>query len=202
MKKYLGVFVIGLVASMSVAGVALADDHEEAPEATIATPQIIFDEETGTITIGLPLDGEENDCGPEEPGGEIAEGGDDGADPTDDAITDDGDEATTYGPGDCIEFVVDHPSGKMHHGAIVSSVAKNLHPSMLDGFKKGEIMRKAARGEYVEGEGEAVESEPKAKKDKSSKDKAAKDKGGKPLKHDKAAKGSSKVKPGKAKNRR
>lgn len=186
LKKPSALVAIALVASLSVAGMAAAAESDDGEEGVIVTPQIIVDEQNGLILIGLPVDGELPECGdesPEEPG-EVR------GDSTDD------DAGDAYGPGDCIEIVMNHPSGKTHHGAVVSSVAKSLHPSTLDGIKKGEIMRYVAKaGKVDDGEGsddgEASGAKDNVKKDKVKKDKPAK------VKKDKAAKSNN----GKAKGK-
>lgn len=133
-KKSVGFLALTLVISMLFVGAAVATVGPDHPDTGSQPPSIVVDEEAGTVTIGLPLDGELPDCGV------------DGTEPPlqDDEV-DGTDAAMTYGPGDCIEIPIDHPSGKTHHGAIVSTVARNLHPSMLDGIKKGQIMRWVAK---------------------------------------------------------
>ena len=147
MKKSIGIMLLVLVALMSFVGAAVANgDDVDDPEAAITTPMVVVDEEAGTVTIALPVDGELPPCPPEEPGG----GDEPGADGAETAAGDD-EEGASYGPGSCIELTIEHPSGKTHHGAVVSTVAKSLHPSMLDGMKKGEIMRWVAKtGELPE----------------------------------------------------
>lgn len=212
MKKSFGLLVVAMVASMSFAGVALAEDTEESPEGTMLAPVIIVDEETGTITIGLPADGEVPECGPEEPvdpggdpGDPVDEAVDEGGDPVDEGGDpgDEGADPETYGPGDCIEFVIEHPSGKMHHGAMVSTVAKNLHPSMLEGFKKGHIMRHVAKTGKVDDGGDDDDDDDggasaalKVKKDKPLKAKVEK------VEKDKTNRGQSKTKANRGKHNR
>ena len=156
MKRSFGVIIVAVVASMAMAGMALAEDAEETAEREMLTPTVFVDEETGTVYVGLPPtedDGEDPwKCPPpEEPAEEGGEPAEVPAD-IDEGDGDDGDEGEAvepvmYKPGDCIEFVIEHPSGEMHHGAIVSTVAKGLHPSTLkeSGYKKGEIMRLVAK---------------------------------------------------------
>lgn len=154
MNRSIGILLVALVAFMSFIGAAVANDDVEEPEGSITTPMIVVDEEAGTITIALPVDGTLPECGddgdePGEPVGDDAGDGNEGED----------DEPESYGPGDCIDLILDHPSGKTHHGAIVSTVAKSLHPSTLDGIKKGEIMRWVAKGGGDDG-GEEPTEEP------------------------------------------
>ncbi|MCP3976481.1 MAG: hypothetical protein GY720_18495 [bacterium] len=152
MRKSFGVIVVALVAAMSFAGVALAEEADGDSESQIAAPVVVVDEESGLVRIAIPIDGElPEGC---------LEDDDETLTQDDDAEGDDGDEAAdpeetvTYGPGDCIEFVIEHPSGKTHHGAVVSTVAKNLHPSMLNGIKKGEIMRMVAKTGKIADDGD------------------------------------------------
>lgn len=181
---------------MSFVGAAVANDEVEDPEGTITTPLILVNEEEGTITIALPMDGMAPECGDE--GGD--EGGDDGGEPGE-PVDDEGaeeaegeDEPESYGPGDCIEFILDHPSGKTHHGAVVSTVAKSLHPSMLDGMKKGEIMRWVAKGGSDDPTVEPTEeTEKPAKRDKPEKPEKQ-DKSDKPGKDDNPGKKDKPVK--------
>lgn len=154
MKRSVGLLIAALVVTMSVAGSALAEDGGDDPAVAIVTPEIIVDLENGTIVIALPVDGELPECSVEDGGDELV----------DDAVVgdpDDESEDASYGPGDCIEFMLDHPSGKTHHGAVVSTVAKNLHPSMLQGIKKGEIMRYIANTPKPADGGEAGDAERK-----------------------------------------
>jgi len=138
MKKWFtgvlaGVLVVGLVSS------ALASDHndQDLNDAPVDTPVVTVDEDAGTVTIAIPLDGELPECAPvDEP-----------AAAPDEVVTD---EDIVYAAGDCISLEVEHPSGKLHHGAIVSTVAKNLHPSMIDGLSKGEIMRIVAKTKHID----------------------------------------------------
>ena len=141
---------MALATSMVFAGVAVANDDVESAVAAL-DPVVVVDEEAGTISIALPVDGELPECPPEEGDGEGGDGEgpiqtDDEVDGEEEGDGEEGDdEVVTYGPGDCIELVMEHPSGKTHHGAVVSTAAKALHPSMLDGIKKGEIMRWVAK---------------------------------------------------------
>ena len=175
---------MALVAFMSFVGAAVATDDVEEPEGAITPPMIVVDEEAGTITIALPVDGELPECGDDE-----------GADK-------DADESESYQPGDCIELTLDHPSGKTHHGAVVSTVAKSLHPSMLDGMKKGEIMRWVAKGGNDGGEEEPREKPEKpAKPEKAAKPDNSDKPGNKdnPGNKDKPGKGNGRDNPGKGK---
>jgi len=124
--------IVALVATMSFLGAAAANEKAEAPQSSLPTPMIVVDEAAGTMVIALPVDGELPECGDVTAAFDTKEG---------------------YGPGDCIEIVIEHPSGKTNHGAIVSAAAKELHPSTLDGIKKGEIMRWVAKTGGGEGDG-------------------------------------------------
>ncbi len=185
MKRSFAVLVVAVVASMAMAGLALAEDHEEPTEATMVSPLITVDEE-GKMLIALrvdadvPLDCESADEEAPDPDAldeVVEEGGEE---------VEEVEEVVAYGPGDCIELEVDHPSGKMHHGAITSTAAKGIHPSMLkeSGLKKGHIMRCVAKlgktnvgdcpvPEDLDvddaGDDEDAEGEPEAKKDKPAK---------------------------------
>ena len=177
MKRSFGVLVIAVVASMAMAGMALAQDHDVPIEQELLTPTVFVDEATGTVYIGIPPEIPDPDnpfeCLPvEDPEGEGGEG--EGAEPAEGPADidegegggDDGELVVMHMPGDCIELVID-PDRKMNHGAVVSTVAKGLHPSTLkeSGYKKGEIMRCAAKHNkadakdctfpVVNGEGEA-----------------------------------------------
>ena len=156
MRRSVGVIVVALVASMTMAGMALAEDGEETTEREMldyvrveVLEEDVEGETVTTVYVALVSGDMPADCPPvEDPAdgdgddavvpGDIEEGGEDG-----DGVVED--EPVVYAAGDCIEWVVDHPSGKTHHGAIVSTIAKNVHPSMLDGIKKGEIMRCVAK---------------------------------------------------------
>ena len=189
LKKSMAVVALALFSTFALAGVALAADADDSAESIIVTPQVIVDEANGVVLIGLPIDGELPECSVEDP---TDPGDGTSADSTDDSADgEEGDEPVTYAPGDCIEIVIEHPSGKTHHGAIVSTVAKNLHPSMLDGIKKGEIMRwvaKSGKTDDVDGgsdDGEAVEKKDKSEKvKKPKKDKSNKGNNGKAKGHD------------------
>lgn len=189
MRRSVGVIVFALVASMTMAGMALAQNAEETTEREMlhsVQVQVVeedVDGETITTVYVALVSGEllEN-CPPvEDPAdgdgdaaavpGDIDEGGEDG-----DGVVED--EPVVYKAGECIKWVVDHPSGKTHHGAIVSTIAKNVHPSMLDGVKKGVIMREVAKtGELPtvdgldadEGDDDDGGVEPKAELDKTDK---------------------------------
>ncbi len=124
MTRSAAIMIVVLIATMSFLGTAVANDQAEEPQASLPTPLIVVDEEAGTMVIALPVDGELPECGD---------------------VTAAFDKVDGYGPGDCIEIVIEHPSGKINHGAIVSAAAKELHPSTLDGIKKGEIMRWVAK---------------------------------------------------------
>ena len=165
MNRSIGILLVALVAFMSFVGAAVANDDVEEPESAITTPMIVVDEDAGTITIALPVDGTlPEDCLPEDDGddGDPAEPAADEGEGVDEG---DEEEPESYGPGDCIELILDHPSGKTHHGAVVSTVAKSLHPSMLDGMKKGEIMRWVAKG-GGDDDGDEGEVEPREKPEK------------------------------------
>jgi len=207
-KKLFSVLVGALLASMSVAGIALADDTDDTTESMMLTPEVIVDPETGTIYIALPVNGELPVCGPEEPEDpedpEVPEIAGDDEDP-DDGDGEDPEAVVTYMPGDCIVFVIDHPSGKMHHGAIVSTVAKKLHPSMLNGIKKGEIMRWVAKtGKTDDGEDGDDDGEAKVKPEKPEKVKKEKPERGNSdkVKEDKPERGNSENAKNKAKPNR
>ena len=166
MKKSVAVVALALFSTFALAGVALAAESDDSAESAIVTPQVIVDEENGVVLIGLPIDGELPECSIEEP----TDPGDGTSGDADEGEEGEEGDDDTYSPGDCIEIVIEHPSGKTHHGAIVSSVAKTLHPSMLDGIKKGEIMRYVAKsGKTDDGEGDDGEGETVDKKDKSEK---------------------------------
>lgn len=137
MTRSAAIMIVALIATMSFLGSAVANEKAEEPQSSLPTPLIVVDEEAGTMVIALPVDGELPECG----------------DVTAAFTKTDG-----YGPGDCIEIVIEHPSGKINHGAIVSAAAKELHPSTLDGIKKGEIMRWVAKA----GKGGGDEEEPGA----------------------------------------
>ncbi len=141
------ILAISALLALTSLGVAAAGEHDvvEDDPAADAVPEVVVDVETGRIAIGLPLDGVTPECTP-------TDAGDDAEDePTTDPAADGDDalEPVVYTAGDCIEFEIDHPSGKTHHGAVVSTVAKNLHPSMLDGMSKGEIMREVAKSKFL-----------------------------------------------------
>jgi len=126
---------------MAFVGLAVASEVDDTSEANLSEIMVVVDEDAGTVTIALPVDGELPECSDDESDpAEPVETDDEGQE------TDDDGHSVTYAPGDCISLTIDHPSGKVHHGAVVSTVAKSLHPSMLDGIKKGEIMRWVAKG--------------------------------------------------------
>ncbi len=145
----IGLMVVALIGGLSLTGIAAANEGGEVAEGALATPRVVVDEENGLVFIGIPIVGELPECGPS----------------TTDPATDESASAV-YGAGDCIEFVIAHPPGKTHHGAIVSTVAKNLHPSMLDGIKKGEITRVVASGKGAGDAGGGVEKDKADKPDK------------------------------------
>ena len=124
MTRSAAIMMVALVATMSFLGAAVANEKDNEPQSALPTPLIVVDEEAGTMVIALPVDSDLPDCGD---------------------ITAALDKGEGFGPGDCIEIEIQHPSGKTHHGAIVSAAAKELHPSTLDGIKKGEIMRWVAK---------------------------------------------------------
>ena len=125
MTRSAAIMMVLMLASMAYLGSAVAKEQAEQPQSVLPTPMIVFDEESGTLFIALPVDGELPECRDLPLSLEASLEG--------------------YGPDDCIEITVEHPSGKLHHGALVSAAAKELHPSMLDGIKKGEIMRWVAK---------------------------------------------------------
>lgn len=165
MKRSFAVIVVALVASMAMAGMALAEGADEPTEQELLKPTVFVDEATGTVYIGIPPEeaDPENpwECLPvEDPEGEAVEGAEgdgDGEEPAevpgdiDEGDGEDGELADMHEPGDCIEFTID-PDRKMNHGAVVSTIAKGLHPSTLkeSGYKKGEIMRCVAKHDKAE----------------------------------------------------
>jgi hypothetical protein len=202
LNRSIGILLVALVAFMSFIGAAVANDEAEDPEGAITTPMIVVNEEEGTITIALPKDGTLPECGDDagDPGdpGDPGEPGEPG-EPVDDAGAEEADgedEPESYGPGDCIEFIMDHPSGKTHHGAVVSTVAKSLHPSMLDGMKKGEIMRWVAKGGSDDPTVEPAEKPEKAEKAEKAEKSDKQDKSDKPGKDNNPGKKDKAVKDG------
>ena len=181
MTRSAAIMMIAMFSTMAFLGVAVANDDTAEPTSSLPTPMIVVDEEAGTMVIALPVDGELPECGDEAAAGDEPE------------------ESDGYGPGDCIEIVIEHPSGKINHGAIVSAAAKELHPSTLGGIKKGEIMRWVAKtgqlpedGEGGEEGGEPVEAPERGKSDDAKKNKPEKT-------DDKPGNGNKPDKPGKPK---
>jgi hypothetical protein len=179
MKRSFAVIVVAVVASMAMAGMALAEGAEEPVEQELLTPTVFVDDD-GTIYIGFP-DSEDFECPPEatttlppEAPADIDDGDAEGEEG--------GEEVELHEPGDCIDFLID-PDREMNHGAVVSTVAKGLHPSTLkeSGYKKGEIMRLVAKtGKtpddlVAEGADDDDDDEPKVELDKA--DKADKPRG-------------------------
>lgn len=174
--RRLTAFVAAAALALGTLGVAAAAELEADDVQDDDTPHVVVDLEGGTLTIGLPLDGDLPAC---DAG---VEDGTDVATEDDPTVAGEGDDdAPTFAPGDCVTLEFDHPSGKTHHGAVVSTVAKQLHPSMLDGLTKGEIMREIAKIKHVDAAEHSADPEDGASQGgppAHAKDKSAKGKNG------------------------
>lgn len=121
---------------LSAIGAALADEHEEAPvdESTEVDVGTVWDDETHVLVITLDDEAACDDV-------EIERDEDGNL-----VILVGGEEVSETNPlpDGCLVFDGEGKDGKVNHGTIVSSVARNLSPHDLDG-PKGHIMREVAK---------------------------------------------------------
>jgi len=163
-------FVAGLFA-LSAIGAAVADEHEEPPveESTATDVGTVWDDETHILVVTID---DEEAC--------IAvtyERDEDGRV----VVMVEGEEVSDENPlpDGCLVFDGEGKDGKVNHGTIVSSVARNLSPHDLD-IPKGHVMReiaklkkgadftklKAEKDDDDEGEEAEADSPPKVKPDR------------------------------------
>lgn len=155
--------IAGLFA-LSAIGAAVADEHEEDPaeESTETVVETVWSDETRVLIVTLDDDGDE-----EGPCDDVtAERDDEGNIVVSVGGEEIGDENPL--PDGCLIFDGEGKDGKVNHGTIVSSVAKNLSPHDLD-IPKGHVMREVAKlkkGEdftQLKADDEGAEEEAEAK---------------------------------------
>jgi hypothetical protein len=135
-RRKTSIALISGLFALSAVGAAIADEHEEPPaeESTAADVGTVWDDETHVLVLTIDDEAACDDVTferDEEGNLVVMVGGEEV-----------GDENPL--PEGCLVFDGEGKDGKVNHGTIVSSVARNLSPHDLDG-PKGHVMREVAK---------------------------------------------------------
>lgn len=136
-RRRTSIALVAGIFALSAVGAAVADEHEGAPVEESTETDVVTDWNDDDHILVVTIDDEEACTGVE-----VTRSVEDGSL----VITVDGEELSDENPlpDGCFVFDGEGKDGKVNHGTIVSSVAKNLSPHDLDG-PKGHVMREIAK---------------------------------------------------------